>query len=286
MKFLTSITILGHFISFVCHGAIGLANNDKSSANINQAILVSHGVLSELTLQKLKSALPVHRISVQDPYEKDLIELEGFAFLAVLDLSFGTQWREWNHLQINCLDGYEVLIPVKNVIQNHPWLAFRRVDSQKFKLIRRDLLPSREIDLSPFYLVWNSSSEPQMKDTSVFPWPFQISQMGPMKASKTAAQPVIRYGASKNVIQGFSLFQSHCMNCHSINGKGGKVGPELAHPRSPTEYWNRKFLKMWVLQPTSIRSDAKMPAFDENIPEREKKVDQILDYLSDLASHR
>lgn len=63
------------------------------------------------------------------------------------------------------------------------------------------------------------------------------------------------------LVAGAKLFQQHdCNACHAVNGRGGKIGPDLTHEGEQVQpSWLFKFLK----EPNRIRwwADARMPNF-------------------------
>jgi mono/diheme cytochrome c family protein len=82
---------------------------------------------------------------------------------------------------------------------------------------------------------------------------------------------------------GHELFVTHCLKCHSINGVGGTLGPELNSPCSVTEYWNGRLLSRFIRNAGSIRAGTKMPTFDSLT---EKDVQVIVEYLRSMAGHK
>ncbi len=78
--------------------------------------------------------------------------------------------------------------------------------------------------------------------------------------------------------RGTKLFrQSECVQCHTINGKGGAVGPNL------TTVGKRRS-RDWILQqiknPASHNPSTAMPSFAGRLPEQD--VNDLADYLAGL----
>ena len=82
---------------------------------------------------------------------------------------------------------------------------------------------------------------------------------------------------------GYGLFVKHCLKCHTMNGIGGTLGPELNSPCSVTEYWNPRLLNRFIANASSIRAGTRMPDFD-SLPE--KDIHAILEYLQSMAGHK
>jgi len=58
---------------------------------------------------------------------------------------------------------------------------------------------------------------------------------------------------------GYRLFQQSCASCHSINGQGGKIGPDLNVPRSIVEYRPVDQVRAYIRNPEAFRYTS-MPA--------------------------
>jgi mono/diheme cytochrome c family protein len=54
------------------------------------------------------------------------------------------------------------------------------------------------------------------------------------------------------------LMTRHCLNCHTIDGAGGKEGPDLSHDGAKLQ---EAVMEQRITNPKSIKPDAKMPAF-------------------------
>jgi mono/diheme cytochrome c family protein len=82
--------------------------------------------------------------------------------------------------------------------------------------------------------------------------------------------------------QGRQLFQTAgCAGCHTVNGQGGKVGPDLSNEgnagRSPA------WLTAQIRDPKSHNPQTIMPAFDKL---SDQQVNDLVDYLKSLQEGR
>ncbi|MGC2423109.1 MAG: c-type cytochrome [Nitrospirota bacterium] len=78
--------------------------------------------------------------------------------------------------------------------------------------------------------------------------------------------------------KGARLFaQEGCQSCHTVNGIGGKVGPDLTHvgSRLPDREWHIKHLR----DPRSVHPQSAMPAFGKL---SESDLNALADYLVSL----
>ena len=81
---------------------------------------------------------------------------------------------------------------------------------------------------------------------------------------------------------GYNLFQKQCLTCHSLNGIGGTMGPELNYPKSVTEYWKEKELVDYIVNPASFRHKVKMPTLGLS----QQQSQQIVDYLKYMSENK
>ncbi len=73
------------------------------------------------------------------------------------------------------------------------------------------------------------------------------------------------------------MFKSNdCIACHTINGKGGSVGPNLTYVGQRR---SRSYIIEQILNPKSHNSNTAMPSF-AHLPE--KDINDLADYLSSL----
>ncbi len=235
---------------------------------------------------ELAERVPAQPVRVWDPYELREIELEGFAMNAVLDATFGVSWRQGDELLMTCLDGFQPSIPVQRFLQHQAWLAFRRLDQPDFNLVKHDVTPPVQVDAAPYYLVWTNLDDPQVRAEGDLGWPYQLVAIEPVdfqtRFPKLAPPP----SSPEPVRQGFLAFRGYCLQCHSINGEGGRVGPELNYPMNVTEYWQPPALRRWILDPPSVRSRAAMPAVAPGLADREQMVRAVIAYLEAMSAKK
>ena len=78
---------------------------------------------------------------------------------------------------------------------------------------------------------------------------------------------------------GPEIFKSQCANCHTINGEGGKKGPELSKAGAEAEHtvaWFASFIK----NPKSKDVNSRMPGFEGRMDD--KDLQTVGKYLTTL----
>ncbi|KAF1054728.1 MAG: hypothetical protein GAK43_00677 [Stenotrophomonas maltophilia] len=187
------------------------------------------------------------------------------------------------HVQAVALDGFAAELPAAALLQESGAQAWLAIEDSAKPWPR--LAPGKP-SAGPFYLVW---SDPKASNIGPEQWPFQISKLqvlGSVSERFPALLPAA--GASPEVLQGFALYQKHCMACHRLNGAGdAQFGPDLNQPHSPTEYFTTRYLKLYIRDPQDLRRwpQAKMPAFaQETLSDFE--LDDLISYLGHMAARR
>ncbi len=170
-----------------------------------------------------------------------------------------------------CKDGYSASVPFSQLLTDQGFIASKDVDA---KLQWEDALNDK---FSPFYLVWNLDKDDHNHS---FPYGITHLKIASKKDEFIHAFPV---NATASVEKGFAIFKKNCIKCHSINGAGGAVGPELNVPKNVTEYWKAEHLREFIKNPTNYRYNSKMPMIAELSPEN---VQSIVDYLTFMAGQK
>ena len=68
-----------------------------------------------------------------------------------------------------------------------------------------------------------------------------------------------------------------CMDCHTLKGKGGSVGPNLTYVGSKR---SRDYIIQQIQDPKSHNPNTEMPSFGTRLPEQD--INALADYLSGL----
>ncbi|HCW08724.1 MAG TPA: cytochrome c, class I [Cytophagales bacterium] len=175
-----------------------------------------------------------------------------------------------------CLDGYKPEMPLDLFLNANPFLAFEDVDAPKGTKWEPIIKNGNETNADPFYIVYESVSEKDIR----YKWPYNLVRiyLEPLNKSKIDLYPL----KNKKLEAGYILFKNHCISCHSINGIGGTMGPELNFPKSVTEYWKEKELVNYIVNPASFRHKVKMPTLGVT----KQQSQEIVDYLKYMSEHK
>jgi len=184
------------------------------------------------------------------------------------------------NVQFTATDGFVANIPAKLLLgAGQPWLAIE-TDGQAWPPLKAD-----GPNAGPFYLVWLA---PEKGHVSQEQWPYQIGKISlvlPLESRYPQIQPDSK---AANVLRGLHVYTANCSSCHPINGGGdAAVGPDLAVPHSPTEYFRRAYLRALVRDPASVRnwSQRVMPSFSTDVLS-DTQLDDLLAYLKQMSKQR
>jgi nitric oxide reductase subunit C len=124
-------------------------------------------------------------------------------------------------------------------------------------------------------------SESEISDlVSFFRWAGNVDLNGfppaPVLASTAApsaasTQPVARHDGRPRV------FDQICIACHSVDGRGGAVGPALD---GVGDRFDAEYLGRWLHDPASIRPGTAMP----RLPLSDAQIGELTTYLSSLRA--
>ncbi len=244
-------------------------------------------VIQEIQLDQLTRLSHSEQVQVINPVDDAEHTYLAVPTATVFDTIFGTSWRRGDEILMTCLDGYQPSIPVKRFLEHTSWIAFNAADPNPFEVRSRS--NGKSIQLGPYYLIWENKQDTLIRSEGEEGWPYQLIGFDLISFSDKFPKLAPPLGASPHAKEGFLVFRKYCLKCHSINGEGGNVGPELHAPVNVTEYFNEKWLKIWLKDPSLIRRNSKMPAPFLAVKDP-KKVDrmiqQIITYLKSIPKLR
>ncbi|MDJ1472680.1 cytochrome c [Cytophagaceae bacterium DM2B3-1] len=176
-----------------------------------------------------------------------------------------------------CEDGYSPSMPLQQLMQTKVYLATQDTEAPKGEEWVPIKKKGHETKIAPFYIVY---TEADPKDNS-YKWPYNLVRI---RLVPVSSELTVLFPKDERMVKGYNLFHTNCFTCHSINGIGGKMGPELNYPKNVTEYWQPEHLKAFVKNPSSYRNDCKMPTLT-NISDADiTAIIQYIGYMKDFKT--
>ncbi len=170
-----------------------------------------------------------------------------------------------------CKDGYAPIVPLHQLLNEPGYIALRDVDG------RPEWEDSLAAKFSPAYLVWDLP-----RDDHQHAFPYGVVKIKFVQSSLEYRQAVPDT-PDEAVAEGFRLFKAECIKCHTINGEGGAVGPELNYPKNVTEYWQPGQLGLFIKDPAAFRHNSRMPTLAHLT---EADIERIVNYLTFMTGQK
>lgn len=189
-----------------------------------------------------------------------LVDYRGWPAAQVLDHWLGADWRKpGRELEFRALDGYVSRIPVEQFARYRAYLVFERVGHPSFS-VDNELQNEKNIALGPYYLVWDNMHEPTLIAQGGSWWPYQIDTI---RVSESRLAALLPGDMAATWADAATLAQTHCLNCHQVNGYGAdKVPLNLA---AQVKALDEASFRSWVLTPQQIKPGTTMPALPEGL---------------------
>jgi len=236
-----------------------------------------------LSLPALRERCGEQTLTVDDPYYERPMTFRALPLRCVLAAGFAAEPTSLAEADFSliALDGYTRPSPGGQLLEPGGYLAFADAAlTPDGAPLRFAPITRRELDPAPFYLIW---SGPDQNDPHRTPWPFQLATIErvPFERRHPHLDPA-GLPADAPGRRGYALFRSQCVMCHSINGEGGKVGPELNVPMSIVEYRPAGQLKAFIRNPQRFRYTT-MPAHEHL---SEEDLDALLAYFAAMRERK
>lgn len=218
---------------------------------------------AQIDLDTLRARCGTREVVVDDPYYRREKRFLACPIRTVLELGFGEAPAELaeRSFLLRALDGYTKPASGAVLLGEGGYVAFadaERTDAAARPFHPRfDPIDRRQVDPSPFYMVWTGVDVEHAHEK---PWPYQLATIEITSLERAFARAAPRgVAADDPARRGFTRFVNECIACHAVNGEGGRVGPELNVPRSIVEYRDAEQLKAYIRAPESFRYTSMPP---------------------------
>jgi mono/diheme cytochrome c family protein len=265
--------------AWIWYGALASAQAQPQSL-----MIADRGTQKTYTARDLLTTPALRPITLPDPvYRRSMT----YKAIPMADLLKGLAIGPDDYVQATASDDFSVSIPARLL------LSTDKAGPQAFLAIESPgepwpVVPGKTTSAGTFYIVWqlagatNVSSEYwayrtvslKVTDSPVKRWPALA-----VASDVPAADPIRR---------GLDRYVAVCMACHRFNGAGeAEMGPDLAAPMNPSQYFQLPALKKLLRDPSSVRKwpAQKMPAFDAAALSDED-IDAIVAWLAYKARTR
>ena len=226
----------------------------------------------------------VRDITVIEPHEQCgerecLVTYRGIPLRTLLERYYPKEWPGFDgEIQLFALDGYLGVVEARKARTKDAYLVFARADGKPFQIdnYRQN---EHDVALGPFYLVWDNRNDPALQKLGAYGWPYQVDRI--QLVPDASYVRLIPPGASASVQAGFAAFRTYCLNCHNLQGVGGrKVETDMKRLVAGK---SREELRAWINDPGKVRPTT-MPPLNTKLDDKERArvIEQIVDYLEVL----
>jgi mono/diheme cytochrome c family protein len=231
---------------------------------------------------ELRAACRTETVEVDDPYYERRKRFLAWPLRCVLEQGFGATGPDFaaGDVLLRALDGYTRASEGAVLLEPGGYVAFADADRAASGAGGFDPIDYRQADPAPFYVIWKGAGE---RDVVRYPWPYQLAELALVRVEDRFPRAVPPGAAPDSAAaRGFAVFRRSCLQCHAINGDGGRVGPELNVPRSIVDYRPEAQLRAFIRDPQQFRY-TQMPA---NPHLSEADLDALLAYFRHMSQHR
>ncbi len=231
----------------------------------------------------LAQKLKLKTVHVQDPNLHRAASYEGYEISEVISLALPKAGAVHDEIEFSALDGFKTSVDAELSQSPGGIIAIRELNKTSLPSYHR---ANKTTSFAPYYVVWRQphlQTGEAVDAKSLPPYPYQLSVLS-LIDFKSTHQKILPNTKNPQVMSGFKIFKTQCLQCHMINQQGGAIGPELNIPKNITEYWNDDVLKAFILNTADFRMNSKMPVFKDKLSTDD--VQNVWLYLSHMKENK
>jgi mono/diheme cytochrome c family protein len=230
---------------------VGLTAARAAAAEPSLEFRVAGASVAVVSLSSLEKAVPARDVTLSNAefWTGRDKRYRAFALRDVLDFAFGKKWLadDYSDISFVALDGYAAVGPLAKAGEDGGYLAFKDLDVPS----GWEPVGGHKADPGPFFVVWTGAAQ---TTENRYPWPWQVAALNLVRFEDQYPK-ALPHGAAAGSPErrGYALFKGRCFRCHSVNGEGGKIGPDLNEPMSVTAYRPKRMVKEFIRNPSKYR---------------------------------
>lgn len=173
-----------------------------------------------------------------------------------------------DYVEFTATDKFSIGVPVRLLLPAdpkgpRPFLAIETPDA------KWPPIPDQGKETpAPFFLIWQDAKPGEVSPEY---WVYKLASLtvtdSPYKRWP-ALDVAADLPATHPTRRGLDRYVALCISCHRFNGAGeGEMGPDLARPMNPVDYFQPQALRKFLRSSKSVRDwpERKMPSFVEDV---------------------
>lgn len=187
-----------------------------------------------------------------------------------------------DYIQATATDNFSVSIPARLLLNPEGAAGPQAYLAIESAAAPWPNIPGKTTNAGTFYIVWQNTDGARVSSEY---WAYHTASLT-VSGSPYERWPQLAVGndvpAADPIRRGLDRFVAVCMACHRFAGAGeADMGPDLATPMNPVDYFQLPALRKLLRDPSSVRKwpEQKMPALDPAALS-DADIDAIISWLA------